>query len=369
MQEKRASSTADTLAVSSPTLPNLERRAGNLETTETCASGNLERRNGEHTSPSRRQTALSFTHESSVWERWSSPSGSSLQKHIQIAVVDEQKEMKNGTSAKRVINLELLGNVAWSALTFVCVRRMIETRAKSLAQCIFRVLAQQHPEAFRDALVQESRVCLRQEAFQAWKFQRTINLCCNSLNCEACNGTRTGVEELPKRAVGLIPSGSAVSKTAGELERHASEVHHLDTQEKTSQHGPSHHFDQNTLLRMLLTGFCPDSFAEMGSSVKAVLLSCTMDGAQLTDNLGHVTAGIKIVDPRAKDPSVSMPVCLFQSRDLCFPFQITFGGDCKDPHKNCFDEFFHSRLTWMRNHSLPSKQESTMLPLRKSGIS
>lgn len=163
-------------------------------------------------------------------------------------MLDENKDIKNGASTMRVVDLGLLGNIVWSVLAFVCVRRLVKTCAKALVQCIFRVLAQQHPDIFGDVLVQESRGHPRQEVFQAWKFQRTIDLHCNSLNCKACNSIRVGVEEPPKRAVGVIPSGSTVSETARELERHTSEVHQLDIQESTSQCGPSCHFDSGALL-------------------------------------------------------------------------------------------------------------------------
>lgn len=103
-------------------------------------------------------------------------------------------DMKNGTHTKRRINLELLGKLLWGLLTFVCVRRYTKTRAKALVLVLFRVLVKEHPEHFRDILVQESRTFLRREVFKAWKFQRTIDLCATGgLNYEACNTIRSGV--------------------------------------------------------------------------------------------------------------------------------------------------------------------------------
>ena len=58
------------------------------------------------------------------------------------------------------------------------------------------------------------------------------------------------------------------------------------------------------------------------------MIAHTLDGAMLTAHLGHVTAGIKIVDPRGVDPisGYAMGIDgLFQSRDfLCFPAHNVF---------------------------------------------
>lgn len=146
------------------------------------------------------------------------------------------------------MDLELLASLLWVLVSFVCVRRHLKSGAKALVLCAFKALAVQHPDLFRNVLVQESRTFLRHEVFQAWTFQRTIDVYSGGgLDCEACNGMRSGVEELPKRAVGCVPCGSSAGKTARELQKHAAEVHHPHIQESTSQHGPSFHFEFQTL--------------------------------------------------------------------------------------------------------------------------
>ena len=118
----------------------------------------------------------------------------------------------------------------------------------------------------------------------------------------------------------------AIKNAARQLEEHTVAEYGLQIEESVSRHGPSYMFDLNIYLRLLLDGYQLSQYAMSGSSEKPVLIAYTLDGAQLTMNLGHVTAGVKIVDPRAIDPStgVVVPVCLMQSRDLCFPCQITF---------------------------------------------
>lgn len=80
--------------------------------------------------------------------------------------------------------------------------------------------------------------------------------------------------------------------------------------------------------------------AVTGSKESPIPLSWTMDGQQLTANLCQAVSGVKTTNPRAKEPTTGMSVCLFQSINLCFPFQMTLGRDCKDSHKDCFDGFF-----------------------------
>lgn len=110
---------------------------------------------------------------------------------------------------------------------------------------------------------------------------------------------------------------------------------------------------------MTLEGHCLAECAVTGSAAKPAVLAHTMDGAQLTNVLGHVTASVKIVDPRAKDPLTGVPLVaqgLFQSRNLCFPSQITFGGDCKDLCTCCFGNFlecFNAGLTVPGGFGLP----------------
>lgn len=92
---------------------------------------------------------------------------------------------------------------------------------------------------------------------------------------------------------------------------------------------------------MILDGHGLSSCARSGSNCKPVTLVHALDCAQLTQQLGHVTAGVKLADPRAVDPLTGLPLCLLQSRDLCFPCQMTFGRDCKKPCHDCFQAFHH----------------------------
>jgi hypothetical protein len=57
-----------------------------------------------------------------------------------------------------------------------------------------------------------------------------------------------------------------------------------------------------------------------------VQLACTLDGADISKFVYHVTAGIKILDPSTIDPISHFPIGLqgskkIQSQDLCFPLK------------------------------------------------
>lgn len=290
---------------------------------------------------------------SRVWHCWKEKRGGALDRALHRVIVDETgKNMRTGTASKRRVNLQLFDEWLWAALCFVCVRRYLKTRASALVQCAFRVLLEQHPELFKEELLFESRRFMRREVFQAWKFQRTIDLCATGgLNHEACNTIRQGVEGLGRHKRGVTPSGASVSRAAGLLEAHAAEMHGLEILESLSRHGPTHSFDLDMHARLTLDGFGLSQCAVTGSNAKPALIAETLDGAQLTHHLGHATGGFKIVDPRAMDPITGLPLCLMQSRDLCFPFQITFGRDCKDLHKDCFSCTHGRGSRWLHHAS------------------
>jgi hypothetical protein len=74
-------------------------------------------------------------------------------------------------------------------------------------------------------------------------------------------------------------------------------------------------------------------------------LACTLDGADISKFVSHVTAGIKILDPRAIDPISHLPIGLegskkVQSRDLCFPFKVLLIRDTKTLYQEHFKDFF-----------------------------
>jgi hypothetical protein len=103
-------------------------------------------------------------------------------------------------------------------------------------------------------------------------------------------------------------------------------------------------FEYDKLLAYLLKLYKLDDVAK-NPAEPPVEFSITLDGADLSRNISHVTAGIKINDPRAIDPRTGIPIgrdgsIPVQSRELCFPCKILIAKDTKDLYTDHFTDFF-----------------------------
>jgi hypothetical protein len=116
----------------------------------------------------------------------------------------------------------------------------------------------------------------------------------------------------------------------------------------TSNYGKYIEFNPiEKFLCILLDGFHLTDLALLDGDVEIAIM---LDGAKLSRNLLHVTAGIKIVDKRACNPMTVAPALFVasdgstnqsvQSREFCFPIKILLVPDSKDLYKNEFAEFF-----------------------------
>jgi hypothetical protein len=103
-------------------------------------------------------------------------------------------------------------------------------------------------------------------------------------------------------------------------------------------------FDYPKLLTYILKLFKLDVVAS-DPTQPPVEFSITLDGADLSRNISHVTAGVKINDPRAIDPVTGIPIgcedsTKVQSRELCFPFKVLIAKDTKTLYDNYYTDFF-----------------------------
>ena len=83
--------------------------------------------------------------------------------------------------------------------------------------------------------------------------------------------------------------------------------------------GTSFNFDFDVTMRLILEMYGSDGFVTTGSGFGPVKVAFAMDGAKLTNNLGHVMARVKVIDERAVDPITKVPLAMtkrHQSRDL-----------------------------------------------------
>jgi hypothetical protein len=103
-------------------------------------------------------------------------------------------------------------------------------------------------------------------------------------------------------------------------------------------------FDLPKMLAYLLRLYKLDAVA-LNPDEPPVEFSITLDGADLSRNISHVTAGIKINDPRAIDPKSGIPIGMddslrVQSRELCWPCKILIAKDTKELYSKYFTDFF-----------------------------
>jgi len=89
------------------------------------------------------------------------------------------------------------------------------------------------------------------------------------------------------------------------------------------------------------------SFYNLSQSME---LAFTLDSADLMKSLGHVTAGIKLINHHTHDPITGAPLFLhdlggnlldgLQSQDACFPFKLIMVKDTAQLYNTAFQDFF-----------------------------
>ena len=96
-------------------------------------------------------------------------------------------------------------------------------------------------------------------------------------------------------------------------------------------------------MRLILEKTGLAKFAVTGSGFAPVLLAFTIDGARLTNHLQHVSAGVKLVDPRIRMSGDKVPLIqqlaennLFQSRNMCFILWMLLGKENKETTQSVF---------------------------------
>jgi hypothetical protein len=124
--------------------------------------------------------------------------------------------------------------------------------------------------------------------------------------------------------------------------------------------GEIYQYDFEKFVRFFLKTFSLDEIAQTDS----VELCITLDRAELCDGLCHLTAGIKITDPRAVDPRDGTPIScvedgvgrLFstQSRNYCFALKSLVRKDSKPAYKE-FSDFF-SFFEKLQKEGLPASE-------------
>jgi hypothetical protein len=156
-----------------------------------------------------------------------------------------------------------------------------------------------------------------------------------------CEALRS-VEGLGRYERGVIPSRATIRCCSYKLHSLGRET--IPFQKKESELGECFQYDYEKLVCFILKSFSLYEIAQ----TESVELCITCDGAELSDGLSHLTAGIKITDCRAIDPQTGFQlssegmlgrIFKVQRRNYCLPMKSLLGKDCKKAYRE-FSDFF-----------------------------
>ena len=259
------------------------------------------------------------------------------------------------------IDLTEFGNRIEQFVGSILGHRWLQTKARTLCSALFsgKIFGQKiEPELKKNTRLRMQKI------FQPWKLQRMIDTGPpGSLNYESINLLRD-IEDLHKYERGGLCERTAVQRSARKLEKHGDD-NILKLTPIDTPFGPGFKIDLEQAVRLILRAYDLEQHATTGP----VSLATTMDGGTLFGTSTHVTAGIKIIDLRAKEPITGAPLFLntgsslrtnlpigsgtkIQSRDVCFPLLSIFAKDKKELYKEEFSDFY-SFFSKLQEEGLP----------------
>lgn len=208
----------------------------------------------------------------------------------------------------------------------------------------------------KEGMITKVRSHLRTHIFTPWKILKCMDLAGFNLSLSGLEVLRRVDVGTGKFVRGIIPSKSTMLRTARKLEtaaihfcpfrmigrRSTAEQGERGTEEEDDEQGEvgcleddtfgeGFEFDYVKVTRTLFEAFGLMDVAKQ----RPVELGLTSDGAQLTNTISHVAAGLKFNDmalchPISKCPLLlHEPGSLVQSRNLCFPLRIVIAKDSK----------------------------------------
>jgi hypothetical protein len=200
-----------------------------------------------------------------------------------------------------------------------------------------------HGEA-KACMIDQVRQYLRRHVFAPWKILKAMDIAGFKLSLAGIEVLRH-VENSSKYGRGTLPSKSTILRSARKLEAAALSICPFTMIGRTFQDESQHH-DEELEDNIVGEGFEFDAvkvtetlFRAFGLMDEAkrrpVELGLASDGAQLTNTVSHVAAGLKFNDVAMRDPFTKQhmllhsPDSLVQSRNLCFPLRIVIAKDSK----------------------------------------
>ena len=241
-----------------------------------------------------------------------------------------------------VINQERAEQSLIEALTLLMnqrLRRYTDKRkATIIVECIW-------DEGFlageaQQAMIYQVQTYIRKNVFTPAKILKEMDLAGFNLSLAGIEVLRR-IDCDQRYSRGFLPSKSSILRAARKVELHADDLcpftmigraysDDVDTA-NDDDFGEGFEFDIYKTTKTLF-----ESFGLMDDAKhRPVEVGLTSDGAQLTNTLSHVTAGLKFNDMGIRDPFTKQPLLLHepdslvQSRNLCFPLRSVIGKDSK----------------------------------------
>jgi len=254
--------------------------------------------------------------------------------------------------------LRMLGEAILIIVNVVMFRTQPITRLRALCEVIFeKELFGSH--ATEAVLKDVSLKYARRTIFLPWQILRSIDLAINGgINLTGLESLRQ-VENLADYQRGYLPSRATVQRCASELHSLGQEL--IPITRVPCDLGEMYQYEFEKVTRYILKAFSLDHVAKSES----VELCITLDGAELTKDLCHLSFGVKMTDSRAINPRYGTPLAYteegvfgkifnVQSRNNCFIIKTLLGKDSKAAYQHFSDVFsFFQRL---KDEGLPANE-------------
>jgi hypothetical protein len=185
--------------------------------------------------------------------------------------------------------LAMIGSAIIAILNIILFRTHQITRCRILCEAVFN--NELFGSAVTDKVLKEvSRKYARKYIFIPWKVLRSLDMAINGgINYNGLEALRK-VEGLEPYEQGFLPGRSSVQRCAASLFELGQKI--VPVEKVLSQLGEMFKFDYEKMVCFILKAFSLHEIAQHSS----VELCITLDGAELTKDLGHLTFGIKVTD-------------------------------------------------------------------------
>jgi hypothetical protein len=228
--------------------------------------------------------------------------------------------------------MTMISTVLVYIMSIIMCKTQQVNRLRMLSQVIY------HRELFGSVatarvLREETKRYCRKFLFLPWKVLQSLDLAINGgINYNGLESLRK-LEGLRSYEQGCLPSRMSVQRCASSLHDLGQEI--IPFHKVECELGEMFVFNYERLVRFILKTFLLDSIAENES----VELCITLDGAELTKDLCHLTFGIKITDPRAVDPRDGTPLSYTEDGLLGNLLKSMLGKDSKKAYSAFKDVF------------------------------